>query len=581
MACLIIADLYNRALFLEAHYTDFGTMPRGAYIEKFSSIWRGSLHFISGHLYFQSFLFILAAVIALTLLFGYKTKLATVLSWVFLISLQNRNYMLLQGGDVYFRMILFWGMFLPLGARYSIDSALSSKSFKVEEPKAPDYFISMGSIAFIFQILIVYGFNALHKYHADWRIDYTALWYALQLDQFTLPLGIWLREHRELCKYLTRWTIYFEAFAPFLIFIPFAIKRSQKYIRYLMIFVFISFHIGTALTMNLGLFAYIACVAWLALLPSDFWSYWGDKLKRDKSDSIEVFYDGDCSFCKKILKILIVFLHLPKLKVSKAQDKEEALQVMNKENSWIVQDSEGSQKYRFGALAWLISNSPHLFWLGYLLSAPTILGIGNIFYKWIANNRRLMGSLTVKLKFREMSIRPSLIGQIITFYFFVVLGLHNYSTLDSNKFTLPRIVSNINSVLLSYQKWNMFSSKPSRDDGWFVIKGRLRGGEYVSLWGDADIEGFTKPENIVDMYPSQRWRKYMMNIHQKKHKAHRLYLGKWICRNWNRAHTGLKVLDTFEIYFMLERTKLDLDKIKIKKLNIWNHQCFKKVEKKN
>lgn len=59
---------------------------------------------------------------------GYYTKLNTFLVWLFTISLHNRNIFVLHGGDLYQRCILFFAMFLPLGACYSIDNILEKKS---------------------------------------------------------------------------------------------------------------------------------------------------------------------------------------------------------------------------------------------------------------------------------------------------------------------------------------------------------------------------------------------------------------------------------------------------------------------
>ena len=50
----------------------------------------------------------------------------TIIRWFLLVSLQNTNYMILQGVDTVLRVMLFWGMFLPLGAQYSLDRAFST-----------------------------------------------------------------------------------------------------------------------------------------------------------------------------------------------------------------------------------------------------------------------------------------------------------------------------------------------------------------------------------------------------------------------------------------------------------------------
>ena len=66
---------------------------------------------------FETIPFLVAGLFAGLLLVGYRTGLATCVSWFMLLSVQARNPIILQGGDVLLRLLLFWGIFLPLGER--------------------------------------------------------------------------------------------------------------------------------------------------------------------------------------------------------------------------------------------------------------------------------------------------------------------------------------------------------------------------------------------------------------------------------------------------------------------------------
>ena len=56
------------------------------------------------------------------LLLGYRTRLAAFWAFVLLASIHVRTPPLLQAGDTLLRVLFFWSLFLPLGARCSLDA---------------------------------------------------------------------------------------------------------------------------------------------------------------------------------------------------------------------------------------------------------------------------------------------------------------------------------------------------------------------------------------------------------------------------------------------------------------------------
>jgi hypothetical protein len=118
---VLLADLYMRTGRFEALYTDGGVFPR-VFLEGPMGITAFPLHQLSGALGWQAFLFGVSLVFALFLLFGRFTRIASVASWMLVVSMQSRQPAVLNFGDDIFRMALFWSMFLPLGARWSLDA---------------------------------------------------------------------------------------------------------------------------------------------------------------------------------------------------------------------------------------------------------------------------------------------------------------------------------------------------------------------------------------------------------------------------------------------------------------------------
>ena len=240
-------------------------------ISKIIDIWFVSLHLINGTWQIQLVLFLIEALCAIALLIGYHTRLATVLSWVFLISLHSRNPLILQGGDIVSRLLLFWGMFLPLGACWSIDQHLSKKSYSNKCFSCYARFV----VANLLYLLV----SALLKTDASWRQEGTAAWYALSIEQYSTSFGVYLLNYPNLLKVLTFATLYLEAFGPFFAFSP--IYTGP--LRFATAVVFICFHLlGLNLIMELGPFSYVCTVAWIAFIPGWFW----DKIleRQDKAE---------------------------------------------------------------------------------------------------------------------------------------------------------------------------------------------------------------------------------------------------------------------------------------------------------
>ncbi len=270
LALLIIFDLIVRATSLRAHYTDFGLLPRGPLLEAFSSPWRISIHYASGMAWFQGLLFLLNGLFASMLLFGYRTPLATFLCWFFMISLHNRNVMVLQAGDLYFHQLLFWSLFLPLGASFSLDRQLAKEDFPLKLSKL---FVSMGSAGFFLQVAFVYWFTFLHKITGNaflvWWKEAAGVYRALHVDQFTTPFGYFVLGFPPLVTFLNYAVILFEGLGPFLLLSPVANSTFRLY----GVFGFIAMHMGFNACMVLGPFPWVCSIAVLPFLPSFFWDW--------------------------------------------------------------------------------------------------------------------------------------------------------------------------------------------------------------------------------------------------------------------------------------------------------------------
>src|SRR5262249_18408003 len=94
---------------------------------------------------------------AVALAFGFQTRLATIASWVLLVSLQNRNPFVYHSGDELLRLLLFWGCFF-LSARAGAWTRTNARNFPLLAPRffqsGPSVCSYSFSISFFFSLTI-------------------------------------------------------------------------------------------------------------------------------------------------------------------------------------------------------------------------------------------------------------------------------------------------------------------------------------------------------------------------------------------------------------------------------------------
>ena len=272
IAAMLLVDLASRSVDLVDHYTDRGVFPRTARIavdhsEYFQGLTRyeWSLHMLSGEPWAQAVLFLLAALFALGMLVGYRTRFCTAASWLFLVSLQVRNPVLLDAGDTLVRVIMFWSMFLPLGAAASVDRRRRPEAAPRREV------LSIASAAMLLQIAMVYWCTAAAKSGPTWTQEYSAVYYVLSVDVFTKPFGHWLLRFPRLLMGLTMYAYWLEWLGPCAALCP----GLARWPRAIVVCCFWVLHAGMALTMELGTLEWFVNAAWLVFLPGVVWDALG------------------------------------------------------------------------------------------------------------------------------------------------------------------------------------------------------------------------------------------------------------------------------------------------------------------
>ena len=568
LGIFIIVDLVLRARDTVAHYTDFGIMPRSV-LADFASPGEFSIHMLSGTAAFQVALFLIAGVFALLLIAGWRTRAMTIISWVLLPSLQNRNSLIHSGEDQLVILLLFWAMFLPVGTRYSIDAALDDS-----EQDIPNAYFSVATVALLIQGMSVYFFSALLKSDPIWVPNGTAVYYALNLDYFVTPLALWFRQFELLLSGLTYYVWALELFGPILIFSPIL----HRPLRALFMVAFITMHIGFMLFLEIGIFPVISIIMVLTFTPGWMWDWLGARLKPTRRQGLHIWYDRDCGFCLKTVKILRTFLLLSGVPVRPAQDDPRVAAVLEAHNSWVVDQGE-AQYLKWDAVRHIVACSP-VFW-----PAATFMGVhplrkmGDWFYLWVADNRSSLSRLTAKLMpWRPIRVGPSRIGNIVAALFLVLITVQNISTLPEVPLRLPGSVANVRQFFGLFQNWTMFAPHPEITSPWPVIRGELRDGSVVDVYNGAPgAPSFARPDVVSAVYENYRWRKYISILEDQTYEDRpqdlALNYGRYLCRKWNVGAAPDKMLSTFRIYFNVDWTTPP-DQVKEFRIRfVWYHNC--------
>ncbi len=457
-ALLLIVDRFRDLPFVKEYYSDAGLLPI-AYGKMLVPRGSFSLFFFNGSLEFQYLLLFALLVLTVGLLVGYYTRFCTVMIWVLLVSMHNRNWLILGAEDKLLDVLFLWFIFLPWGACYSIDR------LRHPERRPPVRVLSMGSAAFLLQVSFFYIFTGFLKSFPEWTRDHDAGYLLLSLHEFVKPLGTSLLSYPKLLEWMTVLSLNMERFGPFFFFIPF----QTVPFRFVMVIIFVIFHLVLMVTLETGLFQWVCLIMFIGFLPTAFF------------DRILGKYEP----------------HLPQEKGDVREKR-----------------SDG--------------------WAG---------------LPWYLN---------------------LIVGFLILYGF--CWNLHDLLKPGSQ---MPKSVKWIGCALNLRQHWGMFAPGPMRDDGWFVIPGRLRNGTEVDLMkSDGAPVVWEEPPSIMELNRSDHLTLYYMNIH-RPHNSHFVHpWGKYLCREWNATHSEEEQVLTFKIIFMERMIQKDLQPPKMRKVVLFNQRCF-------
>ena len=525
VALTVLVDLIDRAPYLRTHYSDDGILPRGILIDQLNKWWF-SLSLMNGTTFFQGLIFGVTAVAALAMLVGYQTRLMTFVVWLLMLSIHARNLYVISGGDILLRLLLFWSMFLPLGAYWSVDRLRSAPQ------PGSKRILSLATAGLFLQIAFMYWFTVLLKSGPEWRVDGSALYYALNIDEITTPFGAYLLQYPALLKVLTFGTLALEVGATLLLFCP----VFTGPVRTAAIVAVMAFHTGIWLTMSIGYYPWVSASCMVCFLPSWFW------------DTL-------------IPRIRATF---PKLSLA-----------------------GGGARYIAARLAhdFQATLSPRLVALGstgqYSIAARSgVMADGRM--EHVISGAVVPGgersSAVVHDMVRAKWSSPLL--NLVAGFFLIYIFVWNLTSVSTVTMTEDARALGISLGISQY--WSMFAPSPTQGTSWYVMPGVLQDGQQIDLFPyvldgnphDLKEVAWEKPQDIRNYFTSERWRKYFDALTNNDNTTLLRPFGQSICRSWNDINGGTPLeLQTFKIVANWQPTLEDNRRAPTEQTVVSNHVC--------
>lgn len=199
----------------------------------------------------------LALLSAMALAAGLATRLSAILAFLTLVTLHHRNPVLLNSGDSFLRIAMFFVMFSHAGAALSVDRWFRVKRGKEHpgriEPRAP---WAMRLIQL--QLAFLYFYAFVWKMMGSLWVQGTAVYYTSRLPEFwRFPLP-YVFEHM--------WTIKIWTWATLVIEFSMGVLVWVRELRYWVLLAGVLLHLGIDYTMNIPLFGPTMIAAYITFV---------------------------------------------------------------------------------------------------------------------------------------------------------------------------------------------------------------------------------------------------------------------------------------------------------------------------
>lgn len=209
---------------------------------------------------------------------GWRTRLWTAVLFVLHSSMMMTNRWLIVGDDIVCRMLLFLGLFAPLGDRLSLDAWLKARRDGGQGRSDEATWLTVWAVRLMqINIAFVYLFSVPHKLvrNPDW-LDGTALYWTLlsgTWSRWPWPEALYGTKGEVFSALATFGTLLVEGTFPLLVWF----RRTRLYV----LGAATALHLGAAIFLQNLTFFQLAmiCSFWL-FVPAEVTRRWGNGLAR-------------------------------------------------------------------------------------------------------------------------------------------------------------------------------------------------------------------------------------------------------------------------------------------------------------
>ena len=349
LGLLLLWDLLRRVPDLATWYSNEGLLPNHTVLWRPSSEYMFSFFFAASRPEEAALMFVLCAIPFVAFTVGWHTRVAHVISFACMVSLHDREIFTENGGDCAINLLCFWTLFLPMGARFSVDAVQKSLAARRERTAGElndraatatkaESTKSLAFFAILLQLAVIYYFNAVNKHGWTWRRG-SAVRYVLYQERMVTWFGLLVRDHInfQLSRILTYFTLGLEFAAPILLLTP----VGWQWARRMAVIVLPLLHLGFAAGLNLGQFSFNMIGYFPLLMQPEDWAWLANHVapSAGRARTVHVREDAPLAFAwARLLSRLDAF---ERLRFVAAADVDGA---------WQVEDP-ATQRRTTGALA--------------------------------------------------------------------------------------------------------------------------------------------------------------------------------------------------------------------------------------